>query len=804
MSAAKIPYGPGHGWVFLPACAAWAFAAKTPSQVEPTPSFLLDSPRINMWTVFITMLIEILKTVMGAEVELVGGHGERMVIRLGVAAATALGSKSGQRRTPPLFELVVNPGLASNGGDSGTTPDAIFPKRKDRQVGISTRRFKQLALIGLGATGILAACSSNSGSSGSTGGASAKGGSTGSGGASAQGGSTGSGGASAKGGSTGSGGASAQGGSTGSGGASAMGGSSATGGTTGSGGATGSGGTCVGAVTLFDFATGDEGWVFNTYQATNAAGVAVSPFNLAAPGNLSGGSLDAGVAAPTIAADSTVGDPPGSLKVVVTFTDYDQQVNPNFNWGSNALQDWTNKVVSVMVKVDPAVPATFNGGIQLYAQDATYAGQYQWSAFPTDNAWHTYTLDMTGTTSVNPAQIIQLTVQLASGSAPTDTGDGGVASFTPTTVTAYIDTITVSGNAGSGGCGGGSTTPASGGAGGSNTTATNGGAGSGTTIATGGAGGSNTTATSGGGSGGGTGPSSCILPSCLQNFGTTCVFSGTCIAEYTSSTGDTNVCYANGVKVIPVTDVTGDDSTVMTVMNGSSACFSTAYNGNNVMGGSGGIITVKNASGATVADVTLDASGTFFIATCTGGQPVSLDPSCSNEWPVSGLMAPSGNNCTQGNCTNAGGENAETDASAESDDGGVIADAAVGEDAPAVVVDAPIDVAADSGLVDSFMFEDGGTSNVADGPGSTCTVISGGNTGNFGTTDAYCFVTCDEIAGWGCSNAAGRTVSVNGTVVSCGSSLTAVNSRYQFEVTAGTYAYASIYWWGTYQACSTH
>ncbi|MGO9290846.1 MAG: hypothetical protein ACLQIJ_19115, partial [Polyangia bacterium] len=215
-------------------------------------------------------------------------------------------------------------------------------------MGISTRRFKQLALIGLGATGILAACSSNSGSSGSTGGASAKGGSTGSGGASAQGGSTGSGGASAKGGSTGSGGASAQGGSTGSGGASAMGGSSATGGTTGSGGATGSGGTCVGAVTLFDFATGDEGWVFNTYQATNAAGVAVSPFNLAAPGNLSGGSLDAGVAAPTIAADSTVGDPPGSLKVVVTFTDYDQQVNPNFNWGSNALQDWTNKVVSVM------------------------------------------------------------------------------------------------------------------------------------------------------------------------------------------------------------------------------------------------------------------------------------------------------------------------------------------------------------------------------------------------------------------------------------------------------------------------
>ena len=497
-------------------------------------------------------------------------------------------------------------------------------------MGISTRRFKQLALIGLGATGILAACSSNSGSSGSTGGANAKGGSTSSGGASAMGGSTGSGGASA------------MGGSTGSGGASATGGSSVTGGTTGSGGATSSGGACTGAVTLFDFATGDEGWVFNTYQAANAAGVAVSPFNLAVPGNLSGGDLDAGAAVPTIAAESAVGDPPGSLKVVVTFTGYDQQVNPNFSWGPNTLQDWTNKVVSVLVKVDPAVPATFSGGIQLYAQDTTYAGQYQWSAFPTDNAWHTYTLDMTGATSVNPAQIIQFTVQLASAGTPTDTGDGGVASFTPTTVTAYIDTITVGGNAGSGGCGGGLTTTASGGAGGSNTT-------------TSGGGGTST----GGSAGGGT------------------------------STG------------------------------GSAGS-----------GGEGG------AAGS---------GGTTETSTDAGSE-------------------------------DAGAGDAEPDAPGEGD----------------------------GGLVDSFVFEDGVASDAADAPSSSCAVISGGSTSNFGTTDAYCFVTCDDIAGWGCSNADGRTVSVNGTVVSCGSPLTAVNGRYQFEVTAGTYTYASIYWWGTYRACSTH
>jgi hypothetical protein len=341
-------------------------------------------------------------------------------------------------------------------------------------VGILKRRFKQLALIGLGAMGILAACASNPGSGGSTGGASAEGGSTGSGGASAKG------------------------GSTGSGGASAMGGSNVTGGTTGSGGATSSGGVCSGTDTLFDFSSGDQGWVFNAYQAKDATtGDAVSPYNLVVEGNLSGGDLDAGVQAPTLAADSTVGDPPGSLKVVVTFTGPNQQVNPNIDWGQNALQDWTNKVVSVDVKIDPLPSDTTNiGGIMLYAQDTTWAGQYGGMTFPTDNAWHTYTLDMTGTTSVNPAEIIQFTVQLASAGTPT-------APFAPTTVTAYIDNITVSGNAGSGGCGGGSTTPASGGAGGSTTTASGGGVGTSTGgSGTGGVLTGGTTGTGGAGPGG--------------------------------------------------------------------------------------------------------------------------------------------------------------------------------------------------------------------------------------------------------------------------------------------------------------
>jgi hypothetical protein len=218
---------------------------------------------------------------------------------------------------------------------------------------------------------------------------------------------------------------------------------SATGGSSSAGGATSAGGSS-GPVTLFDFASGDEGWVFNTYQAKDPnTGTAISPYNLVVAGSLSDGDLDAGVAAPTIAADSTVGNPPGSLKVVVTFTGYAQQVNANINWGQNALQDWTGKTVSVDIKVDPFPSDTSNlGGVMPYAQDTAYAAQYGWAAFPTDNQWHTYTLDMTKQPlTLDPAKIIQFTVQFASADAPTDAA--GVAPFSPITVTAYIDNITV-------------------------------------------------------------------------------------------------------------------------------------------------------------------------------------------------------------------------------------------------------------------------------------------------------------------------------------------------------------------------
>ena len=163
---------------------------------------------------------------------------------------------------------------------------------------------------------------------------------------------------------------------------------------------------------------------------------------------------------------------------------------------------------------------------------------------------------------------------------------------------------------------------------------------------TGGSGGGAGATATGGSTGGGTGTSSCSLPSCLKILGTSCVESGSCTTQTNLETGSWNTCYDNGIKEIVVHDTQTDNKT-LTVKNGSSTCFSTAFNGNDVYTCMGAI-TVNGASGAAVASVTLDCSGTFYKVTCTGGQEVSLDPSCSKVWPMSALM---GSGCEEGGCT---------------------------------------------------------------------------------------------------------------------------------------------------------
>ena len=105
--------------------------------------------------------------------------------------------------------------------------------------------------------------------------------------------------------------------------------------------------------------------------------------------------------------------------------------------------------------------------------------------------------------------------------------------------------------------------------------------------------------------------------------------------------------------------------------------------------------------------------------------------------------------------------------------------------------------------------------SVPDGPSAACanatpiTITSGtgANTGNFGTTSAYCFVTCDNITtGWGCDNFndTRRTVTVNGTSVTCGGTLPAKKSGYYyFAIGPGGETWDAIHWSGSAAASCT-
>jgi hypothetical protein len=84
-----------------------------------------------------------------------------------------------------------------------------------------------------------------------------------------------------------------------------------------------------------------------------------------------------------------------------------------------------------------------------------------------------------------------------------------------------------------------------------------------------------------------------------------------------------------------------------------------------------------------------------------------------------------------------------------------------------------------------------------DEPCSPAKTITGGKTSDFGTKDAFCFKTPDNITGWGCANFTGRTLKVNGVTETCGAlPLPAkINGYYYFDASAGSVDYSSIYWY---------
>jgi hypothetical protein len=192
----------------------------------------------------------------------------------------------------------------------------------------------------------------------------------------------------------------------------------------------------------------------------------------------------------------------------------------------------------------------------------------------------------------------------------------------------------------------------------SKTTGGNGGA-AGGTNATGGtsaaASGGTSAAASGGtsvGTGGSTATGGCVIPSCLSKlFTSDCVGTGVCVyQEVDSATNSENTCFSNGVKWLGIDDYSNEQMTV-TVTNGSVTCYSMEYWGNDVMNAVD-VLMVKDASGVVVATEAIDPvtySGT--IVTCTGGDPVELDPSCSGTLADLHTIMNMGQNCDIGSCT---------------------------------------------------------------------------------------------------------------------------------------------------------
>jgi len=178
-------------------------------------------------------------------------------------------------------------------------------------------------------------------------------------------------------------------------------------------------------------------------------------------------------------------------------------------------------------------------------------------------------------------------------------------------------------------------------------------AGSGGTTSVGSAGkaGDNTAGSpsSSGGSGGACPPT----PSCFADLATNCQPDGTCVESSNTPTDLTMPitaaqCYSNGVKVVSTISLDASSAAFKaTVSKNGTTCFSEEGS----LGGTDTTITIKNASGATVATVTTDANGDAVLS--CGGKTYTVPANCDTG--MTGMMGTdptnSGTTCTMGECS---------------------------------------------------------------------------------------------------------------------------------------------------------
>ena len=154
-------------------------------------------------------------------------------------------------------------------------------------------------------------------------------------------------------------------------------------------------------------------------------------------GGADGGGADAGgpaIVKPTLEFDGTTGSPsPGSLKVSVTFTDFNQYVDAVLNLPSPT--NFTGKIFHARLQ---HTSGDFSGGAQFHISSVNFL-EYDMSAFTIPALLGTFTNAMIDTATVNdPTTVMQVGIQIFSGS-PTGAGPYANAGVP---VVFNIDTIT--------------------------------------------------------------------------------------------------------------------------------------------------------------------------------------------------------------------------------------------------------------------------------------------------------------------------------------------------------------------------
>jgi hypothetical protein len=172
--------------------------------------------------------------------------------------------------------------------------------------------------------------------------------------------------------------------------------------------------------------------------------------------------------------------------------------------------------------------------------------------------------------------------------------------------------------------------------------------------AAGGAGTGGSTGT-GGATGTGGGSGSCSFPSCYIDLLSTCVPSGTCVQQTTTTYAPvmmtSNMCYSNGVKVLMNVNMTDPSSasSVTTVTKNGTTCYSyeTPFSAGS---GSSATVVYKNVAGATVVTIAINATAKTETITCAGGSPVVVSLDACGSSVDGGSSTDGGAGCTTGTC----------------------------------------------------------------------------------------------------------------------------------------------------------